>query len=56
MNVTFCLVQSLIQYHQLSEQEWTKVNYKKKLKKHLRIMIRSQQALVVKQDFSINTE
>ena len=29
MNVTFCLVQGLIQYHQASGQGWTKMNYKR---------------------------
>ena len=35
MNVTLCLVQGLIQYHQPSEQGWTKMNYKRNLKKTL---------------------
>ena len=33
MNVTFYLVQGLIQYNQSSVQAWTKMNYKKKFKK-----------------------
>ena len=35
MNVIICLVQDLIQYNQPSEQGWTNMNYKKKVKKAL---------------------
>ena len=45
MNVSFCLVQGLIQYHQPPVQGWTKIHYKKKnkIKKHLKNMIGLQQ-------------
>ena len=46
LNVTFCLVQGLIQYHQPSGQGWTKMNYKRNLKKHLKIMTGSQEAFL----------
>ena len=39
MNVTFCLVQGLIQYHQPSVQRWIKLNYKRNFLKNLKIMI-----------------
>ena len=29
MNVTFCLVQGLIQYLQPLEEEWTEMNYRR---------------------------